>query len=365
MILTKIWEKSIFKSLISTFLFITLSFYLFYGLIDYSINAKQLVGLGSNNFGEIVLYYYSLFVKRADIVFLISFAISTIKVLTRLNENRELVALLAVGLKKRVLLRPIFLFGTLVTLLILSNFQWLIPSSIVYVEQFEKQNLKKNKKKTFKRTTAYKLQLKTKQTIVFSKHLPSENIFEDLYIISSLDEIWKIKKMVYSPAAQKAVGFYVEHLIRNESGNLILKEYQEKKEFEDFEVDYTFGSKKEINYESYSLSALFKINHSGNNLIDLNPQKARAHLIYKIIISIISLLIIIACAPFCIIFSRKLPIFVIYGMSIFGVIGFITLLDCALILAENQVVSPFKALITPVALSLIIFTHRFIRCCKN
>jgi lipopolysaccharide export LptBFGC system permease protein LptF len=329
------------------------------------MNAKQLVGLGSKNFIEIALYYYSLFVKRADIIFLISFTISTIKVLTRLNENRELVALLAVGLKKRVLLRPIFLFATLVTLIILCNFQWLIPSSLIYVEQFEKQNLKKNKKKTFRRTTAYKLQLETKQTIIFSKHVPAENTFEDLYIISSSDEIWKIKKLVCNPVSQKAVGFYVEHLIRNESGNLILKDYQEKKEFDSFEVDYTFGSKKEIHYESYSLTALIKFNDSGNDLTHLNPQKAKAHLIYKIIISIISHLIIIACAPFCIIFSRKLPIFIIYGISIFGVIGFITLLDCALILAENQVVPPFKALITPVALSLILCAHRFLRCCKN
>lgn len=98
-----IWQCHLIKEMIKVFVLFVFAFYFLYILIDYSIHMKT---FAKAPFHVMISYYLCHFVKRADLILPFALLLSTTKVLTTLNINNELVAMLASGSSLRSLMRP-------------------------------------------------------------------------------------------------------------------------------------------------------------------------------------------------------------------------------------------------------------------
>ena len=361
--LSKLWMRHLFFRTAKHLALFMLSFFCIYVLIDYSIYANQLAKQGSVGIYDIFLYYVCLFTKRLHLILLLGFSLSIITALIQMNERREIVALLCAGLTKKALLKPLWLIATALFVLMMMNFQFAIPKALAFLDNFEQSHLKKSKKIGFKKIATYALFTKQGHRLLFSKMDLITHIMEDVYLIISSDELWKIQKL--DTFRGMAIGYQAEHLKRNHKNELTLLETVAIKKFEPFDVEFVIKKKGQTSYEDLSILELSKMLSDANPSFKKERFKILTQLTYKIMIPFLSFLVIIACAPFCLVFSRKLPIFMIYAMSIFGMIAFFTLMDGAIIIGESQVIKGQWVIIAPFLLSLLIFGPKFIKCCNN
>jgi lipopolysaccharide export system permease protein len=79
----------------------------------------------------------------------------------------------------------------------------------------------------------------------------------------------------------------------------------------------------------------------------------KTDLAMRLFMPLLSLLSVMLPAPFCLKYSRNIPIFMIYSIFIFGFICLITLCNGIYIVANNGVTSPFLCL-------SLLFTPLFI-----
>ena len=94
----------------------------------------------------------------------------------------------------------------------------------------------------------------------------------------------------------------------------------------------------------------------------LNPYEApkiSTALSFKATVPLMSPLLVIALAPFCLGFSRHRHYFLLYALGLFGLFAFYMLLDSLTILSENGVISPLVAVFAPLVLLGGLFTWRF------
>jgi len=86
----------------------------------------------------------------------------------------------------------------------------------------------------------------------------------------------------------------------------------------------------------------------------LSEKEAQKKTIFyrKLVLPWLCLLAILGPAPFCIRFTRQLPVFFIYAGSIFGLVAAYLIMNAATVLGERQVLQPAWAIWTP----FILFT---------
>ncbi len=147
MILSKIWERYLFKETLKVFFLFLGVFYFLYAAIHHSTHMQEFLRSAHVSMLDIGIYYAFHFCKVAHLLLPLALLIGTIKVLTTLNANRELVALQACGMKLRSLLRPFFLLAFLCTALSLLNFEWLTPRAAAYIRDFRVAHLKSERRK--------------------------------------------------------------------------------------------------------------------------------------------------------------------------------------------------------------------------
>ena len=82
-------------------------------------------------------------------------------------------------------------------------------------------------------------------------------------------------------------------------------------------------------------------------------------LFYKLAIPFACLLAVLAPAPFSIRFGRHLPIFLIFALSLFGMISFFTIVNSTIILGKSQIVPPLIAIGSAPLLAFLIFGRKY------
>ena len=99
--------------------------------------------------GRIIVSYYAYdFVQRAEVLIPFALLISTIRVLTGLNANHELVALMASGIPLKRLLRPFILVGLLLTALLYVNTEFSLPHALKEIKHISESKMRKKNKST-------------------------------------------------------------------------------------------------------------------------------------------------------------------------------------------------------------------------
>lgn len=340
--MSKIWEKYFLKETLKTLLFFILGFYFLFVLIDYSTHSSSTHYHHSlMKWKELSIFYMFEFIQKLDVLLPFAILLATTRTLCNLNVHNELVALMASGISLKTLLRPFIIIGLAGTLFLYVNSEYLIPHALSELRHMGDKHAIAKKKST-EGMRVKSLSLKDETTLLFQKYDTSLEQFYDAYWIKSTDEIYRIKYL--SPYSKIPKGRYVDHLIRNKAGELIQGESFTVKEFPEMRFNKKSLLESITPLEENSLTTLWK--KFPNNTENMSEKETQVMTIFyqKIISPWLCLIAVLFPAPFCVRFSRNIPTFFIYAITIFGLFAFFLIMDAASILGKRQVLSPNFAL---------------------
>ena len=144
---------------------------------------------------------------------------------------------------------------------------------------------------------------------------------------------------------QNPVGYFVDHLERNRDGNFEKTHSYDQYQFTKFRWQEDPKGNGHI-LKTKICNNFYGCCHRTKTTAYEYPQ-VLTHFLFKITMPLLSLLVVIASSPFCLRYSRNLPTFFTYTIALFGFIAFFALMDAAVIVGENHVVSPYVAILLP------------------
>jgi lipopolysaccharide export system permease protein len=353
--MTKIWEKYFFREILKVFFFFLFSFFFLYSLIEYSMHMDDFIKNNHLQVGEVILYYVNQLLKRLDFLLPMALLLSTIKVLTTLSSRNEWTVLQASGLSTRKLLRPFLTVACACSILTYLNFEYFHPSALKHIDDFRVSHFK-GTRMAQRRELIHLIPLKDNTKLLYQSYNKEKNALFDVLWIKSIDDIWRIKYLNADPSNPTAE--YVDHLVRNSSGFFEKHESHPKLYLSDLKWHPRMARKGLIPFDQRSLSDLYRMRFKPN----LNPYEApkiSTALSFKAAVPLMSPLLVIALAPFCLVFTRQRHYFLLYALALFGLFAFYMLLDSLTILSENGVIPPIVAVFAPLTLLTGLFTWRF------
>lgn len=357
MILTQIWERYFLKEVTKVFFFFLFCFYGLYVLIDYASHTSALPHHHSQiQVKELARYYLFIFASRAEILIPFALLIATIKTLCSLNHSHEWLAFMAGGFKAHILLRPFLLMAFACIALIYANEQFLLPSALKklrYIEDATKHQASRNKLDLAVRH----LILEDGSLFLFQSYDTVQERFFDVYWIESIDSIYRIKYLYPYSFSNKSR--YVDHLQRDLNGELVLKESHEELSLPQIHFNKKLLQSTLFDPDALSITELWSQLPTTFKELSEKESKVLTAFYWKLFIPWLCLLAVIAPAPFCLTFSRQLPIFFIYVCGIFGLIAFYLFMDASQVIAKRQVLSPLWALTSPFIILFSAFGWRY------
>lgn len=354
----KIWERYFLKEILKVFFLFLGCFYGLYVLIDYASHTSALPQHHVQIQGkELAKYYLFIFASRAEILIPVAFLVATIKTLCQLNVHHELVALMAGGIKQKALLRPFLFLAFLLTAILFLNEQTLLPPALRKLRRIE-DSTKHQKNRNQLSLAVRNLTLEDGSIFIFQSYDTAQEHFFDAYWIRSIDNIYRIKYL--KPHQSHPIGYFVDHFIRQPNGVLSQVESFEQLTLKGLNFNHELLQSATIDPDALSLSELWT-QLPGLQVDEFNEKESKilTAFYWKLLMPWLSLLAILAVAPFCLVFSRQLPVFFIYVCGIFGILAFYLIMDAAQIIAKKQVVAPQVMMGVPFLISLMIFGWRF------
>lgn len=357
MLLKKIWERYFFKEMLKSAALFLFCFYGIYVLIDYAHHSSHFNEHGHFNWKIFTVYYGSEFISKAELLIPMSILVGTIKLLCKLNQDNELIAMLASGIRMTTLLSPLILLGLLGTGLLYFNHQFLLPLAAKKLAYIADLNHHK-KQKTSPELSAQHIILEDQSTLLFQHYDSSRDSFFDVYWIRSIDEIYRIKELQISTPIP--TGVCVEFFSRDRSNNLVASFESSTVIFPEIQFNEKNLSDTLTPPEALSLSELWS--QLPPNHHPQNEKQARlvATFHQKVIFPWLCLIAVIGPAPFCMKFSRRFPIFLIYFCSIFGLMAFYIAMNAAHVLGRRQFFDPVLALWVPFLFLTLVTSWNFI-----
>ncbi len=347
MILPYIWQRLIFKDALKVLLFFLAGFTFLYILIDYSVHAKS---FSSAQFTFIDLSYYYLchFAKRAIILVPFALLLASIKVLSGLNIKREMLILFSSGVSSKAIIKPLIVLSLISAFSLYLNEQFFLPLAEKHLKKIEEGYFAS---KSLDLTQRYLniISMQDGSNLIYQYYDMQKGAFFDAFWIQDGgDEITRIKYLFPEKIPR---GEFVDVIKRDRSGKLTKHSSKDVALLTKLSLNEQIIEEAKFNPEEASLTELF------NRWLKIKDPDQKsdflAQLTYKTLMPLISLFTVFLPAVFCFRFSRNYPIFMIFSFFIFGFITFITLCDAALIVGQNNIVSPFWslfALFIPLAL---------------
>lgn len=352
MMFTKIWERYFIHQFIRVFFLFLGCFYGLYVLIDYASHTSTLANHHVQiAWQEAARYYLYVFASRAEILLPLALLIALVHTLCSLNTHHELVAFMASGFSLKMLMRPFMIFGLFCVLLMYANEQFLLPDALRKLRRMENATKHKKSRHTSKMAVRHII-LEDRSLLIFQDYDAAKEHFFDAYWIQSIDSIYRIKYL--SPTFPAPIGYFVDHLVRKPNGEIFQNAAYREFAFPNLKFQPDLLQSTLIDPDILTLSEL------SEQILDVSTDptekesKVLTAFYWKLVMPWLSLLAIIAPAPYCVRFSRKLPIFLIYVCSLFGLIAFYMFMDAAQIVAKRQVIAPFWAIC---ALFIAIFSY--------
>lgn len=353
-----IWKRYFYKEIFKVFFLFLFSFFFLYALLDYSTHIQDFIKDSHIQIREMLLYYSFQFIKRADLLLPLALLLATIKVLTGLNAHRELVALQTAAIPMRKLLAPFFLVALGCTLFNYWSFQALTPKSLNYLDTFRKAHFR-HAHNGPRKEPFHVHHFKDNSKLIYQYFDPARNEYFDVLWIRSSSDIYRIKALNADPTNPEVR--FVDHLVRNSQGFFEKKESFEKGFLEGLHWKGSLNKEDAIPYENRSITELFRLYFNREEVASFTGAEILAHFSFKCLMPLLSFLVVIACTPFCIRYSRGIPLFFIYALSLFAFLAFFTLMDAAVIIGKNGVLPPFLAIFTPFAICGSFFSWKYIK----
>lgn len=354
-ILTTIWERYFIRETLKVFALFLICFYGLYALIDYSTHASSFKHYHFTVLDVLKFYAYE-FISRMDVLIPFAILIACVRTLCSLNTHNELVALLASGITMRRILTPFIAIGLFFTMISYVGTEFLQPMAAKYNTQLDHSRAKAKQKKHL---PIQKILLSDGSSVVYQSFDSATQAFYDAFWIRSIDDIYRIKYLY--PFKETPKGMSVEHFERDKHGVLTTTAILAEMNLSDMHIDKEHLGNTVTPPDALSLSDLQKQLPNKQDKLSEKDARLLTTYHYKWAIPWLCLLAVIAPAPFCVRFSRTLPTFFIYALSIFGLVSFYLVIDAAVVLGERQMAPPILAIWLPFAVFFGIFGWRFLR----
>lgn len=350
-----IWERYFYREIIKVFCLFLASFYFLYVLVDASSRGRDLVGLLSSS-SDFFYYYLFHFGKRFQLIAPFALMIATIRTLCTLNLHNEIVALMAGGLSLRRILRPFFIVALSCVCLVYLNQEFFLPHCLTTLKEVKSLHENREGKEQFGSNVEGML-LKDGSVLLYQGYDLIRDRFYDLYWIKSVDDVYRIKYLYPDPT--ESIGAYVDHIVRNEDGLMEKVNSSPSLLFEQLGFEQEVIGQAIRSPEAMTLYQLWHSLPPRQSQYGTRENQVMSAFAYKLMIPWLCLLVVLAPIPFCIQFTRNLPVFFIFGASILCFITFITMLDASQILADSQVLNPMLAVSLPFGAYFFFFTLRY------
>ncbi len=342
-----IWKRLFLVELWKSFLFILLCFFVFYVLVDYSSRISKFP-LIRFEFNILARYYGCVFVRRLEILVPFALLLANIKTLTARNQNNELIPLLASGVPMKTLMKPHLYSGFIAVVFLFFSAQYITPYAMEKLSLIEESCFFRKTKKEPR--NIHMVHLEDKSLLIFQNRDRERDLLFDTYWVRTGDDLYHFK--ILDLSKQVPEGHFGEHLVRAESGALILEETFAGISLVELPVKKTSLEKSLKPIEGYSLTELFQElplrSETASNL-----QIAITTMFYrKLAMPWLSFLAILAPAPFCLRFNRNLAVFLLYIGSIAGLLVAFFILNASTVLSLSQMLPAPAALLTPMVIFL-------------
>lgn len=354
----QIWARYLFQEILKVFLLFLGCFFFLYSLIDYSLHMQDFIVDKRIQISHVLTYYTFQFIKRAELLIPLALLIAALKVLFSINAKGELVALQASGLALKKILRPFFFIALLCTLFNLISAEFLQPAALNYLDRFREEHFKHSHRGN-RKEPIHVLPLKDRSKIVYQTEDKNAQRYIDVFWIRSADEMWRMQSLSSNPKDPE--GRYVDHLKRNSLGNFEKVASYDTYKFSQFKWEPDPIGKGFIPLENRRASELFKLLKQKMHASAYEQPQILTHLLFKCTMPFLSFVVILAAAPFCTRHTRHLHVFPTYAFALFGFITYFAMMDAAVILGENLVLSPYIAIFLPISLCFLGFGYSYIK----
>lgn len=348
--------KHLYKKLFQIFFLFLFGAFVLYSLIDFSTKGPEMsaIGLGID---DLMITYGLHFLKRLDILLPFAAMLASIKTTTQLNTSNELVALLSSGVSIKRLIRPILIFGLLGTLFLYFNNEFGKPKALRKLQIFEDTYLQKPEAGERSREV-FSFFLEDESQLIFKSYDFAERQFTDVFWVRSLDEIYRAETLF--PHAAEPIGTYVE-VLRRDGNNLILEKTFDTYIFRQMKIDEENLSHLIMDSNTRPLSTLYKQLPSTSKPLSDQGAEILSAFYQKLFNPWLSFFWAFLPILFCVRFSRHLPTFRIYTLSIFAFIAFYTMMDACYILGESSLYNPLVVIGTPYLFLAILTLFFYLR----
>lgn len=351
-----IWKHYFLREIVKIFFLFLGSFFFLYSLLDYSTHMQDFVKDNQIQILDIISYYGFHFIKRADLLLPLALLLATVKVLCSFNNHRELVALQTASIPLKKLLSPFFLVALVCTLFNYISFEYITPKSLNFLDRFRQEHFK-HTYKGIRKEPFHIFHLKDNSKLIYQYYDESEAKFFDVLWIRSSSDIYRIKWL--SADQDHPEGHYIDHLIKTPEGYFVKKESFTTEVLNDLKWKNNRARQGIIPFENRGISELVNLYLQKAQNTSYAGSEILAYLSFKCLMPLLSFLVVFAVAPFCVRYSRGLPLFLIYTFSLFGFLTFFTLMDSAVIIGKNGVIHPILANFFPFALSTILCSFKY------
>ncbi len=354
MILSKIWERYFFKEVTKVFILFLFLFFVGYSLLEYSIHMQDFAKDKNLKVYDVLTYFFYQFIKRATLLIPLGFLVAVIKTLCTANARKELVALQAAGISIKLILRPFFILGALLVVFIGFSTESLLPKSLTYLDEFRYAHFKHSQYGE-RKEPIHVFYLNDNSKLIFQHFDQKNELFLDVIWVISIDDIWRMKKLEANPS--QPIAHFADHITRTKSGILEKTESFETHLLNGLTWDKKMARKGFTPLENRAVSALYKLYSQSSN--PLQQAEALSQVLIKSVQMLLPLLAVLGVAPYCIRYSRGIPLLFIYAVALFGFLALFTFLNATVILAENNVIHPLLAITGPFACVLLACLFRF------
>jgi lipopolysaccharide export system permease protein len=350
-----IWKRYFYKEYLSSILFILLAIYGLYITVDAMVHLDLIAANPSLKYWS--AYYFASFSKRLDVLVPFAILLATIRTLTNMQSRGELVAMLVGGVSRKALLGPFCMIACCFTLLLYINYQWFLPDAVHTIEALELVKPHKAEKSS-ERCGPKEIMLEDGSKIVYASFSPEERTFCDLFWIASANKLFYMKSL--SLKEKTPVGYWVEHILRAQSGSLEKIASFEKFEFKKMIISEEALKNSVTPTNELSLGALAR--QASIYFKSSAPKAAeiKTYLLHHLTFPWMCLLVCMVPAPFCLRFSRQEPLFIIYLLAIAALFAQNLIIQGALVLGKYGAVPAPLAMSFPWIVACSIFGKKYV-----
>ncbi len=357
MIFKKIWERYFLKEILKIFFLFIFCFYGLYILIDYSSRSAAHYA-GKFTLLEMMKLYSFIFVQRMDILISFALIVAGVKTLCSLNIRNEIVALMSSGVKLKTLMHPFIFVALCLVALMYVNEQFFQPIAFRHINFLKDIHMDDNTNLDLERNIQ-SLEVVDQGQLIYHGYDSARKSFFDVYWLKDTDEIYRIKYLFPHEGVPR--GRFVDHFVRTKDGELLIAKSEETWDFPTMKFNPGRLQQSIIDPRQESLTSLWK--HLPSQQFGLDDMQARTltSFFHKMLMPWLCLLAIIGPAPYCLRFTRQLPVFMIYLVSMITLVTFYLIMNAAMIIGENQVYPPIVAVGIPFAAYAVFFGWKYYR----